>query len=101
MRQVQIDFPDAPVVSDRPERQEQFVVFYDQLKTAILRRFEELDGDSSAATVTETRDFPTVVTISARAEKQLDFKRWYEQFVTCLVREFEVAEAFDVANKAA
>ena len=38
---VQIDFPDVPKVSDRPEKQEEFARWYEQFKTCLLRQFEE------------------------------------------------------------
>ena len=38
---VQIDFPPAPKVSDRPEKQDAFEKWYFDFKTCIIREFEK------------------------------------------------------------
>jgi hypothetical protein len=51
--QIQIDFPDAPKVSERPEKQQAFEDWYADFKTLLLRQFEEL-----AAEVDRKQDSP-------------------------------------------
>lgn len=42
---IEIEFPNAPKVSDRPERQAEFEQWYYDMKTSLIRQFEQL-GDA-------------------------------------------------------
>ena len=39
---IQIDFPEAPKISDRQDRQDEFERWYEQFKNCIIRQAEEL-----------------------------------------------------------
>lgn len=38
--EVQIEFPDAPKLSDRPDKQQDFDRWYFELKTCMVRQFQ-------------------------------------------------------------
>ena len=42
---IHIDFPELPKFSDRTERQEEISIWYERLKTCLLRQLEELSAE--------------------------------------------------------